>query len=80
LSQWPLWLGVRPVALELLLHGLPTFVFDEERTWTSLPERSLQYGGDIPWRCLLDVSLASHLGDHRLILDLVGRKATTKLL
>ena len=60
--------------------GLPTFWLDEVRAWASLPERPLQNGGDVPGRCLLDVSLASHLGNQRLIRDLVGPNTTTKLL
>ena len=80
MGQWPLRLGFRPVTVQLLLHGLTIFWFDIVRTWSGLSARPLQYGGDVPRCCFMDEPLAAHLGDQLLVLDLIGRQSSTKLV
>ena len=60
--------------------GLPTFWIGVICAGASLSERPLQDGGDISRCMFLDVSLTTYLGNHRLVLVLVDREASTKLV
>ena len=88
--MWPLAAGPAATAApgQILLTsnsgvadtGSATFWFGVICAGASLSERPLQDGGDIPGRVFLDVSLTTHLGNHRLVLVLVDREASTKLV
>ena len=78
--QGALLLRIRPIALQLLLHGLAAIWPYIVGAGSRLSERSLQDGGNLTRRGFLNVSLSAHLGNQRLVLDLIGRKTATKLV
>ena len=69
-----------PVALKLLVAVLSLGSSLVVRTWSRLSEGALEIRSDVPRGVLVNVALASHLGQQGLVLLLIPGKPPTKLV